>query len=1119
MAFQLFAQQKKTFGPFNLYEKNITIKIDSSKIIYTLPDSFLIQHSEKISIKDNVLIQGQSYNINYIDGTITLLQNFPHQTMLSIYYNCLPFNLQKTYFHRELIYNVDSVKHTSISPLQQISEKKTQRSSLKKSGSIVRGISLGSTQGLKVESGLRMNISGRIADKVDVIAALTDQTTPIQPEGNTQTLNEIDKVFVQIKGEHFKATLGDYNIAFQGSEFGKYNRKLQGAMGIAEFKNYSAVISGATSKGKYTSNKFNGKEGNQGPYQLKGDRGQIDIIVLAGTEKVWIDGEIMTRGEHNDYVIEYSNGQITFTRHRLITTDSRITIDFQYSDLKYQRSLYSIKTNAKLWNNKLNLDFRYLRESDNKDNPLDFTLSDENVAYLQAAGDNIDSSYVPGDRYVGDGEGNYVELDSAGLKFFKYTGKNLGDYNVVFSYVGANNGAYKSIGLGKYKFIGQKNGSYQPIILLQPAQSHDVTDLSIAYNPYKSLKFSNEIAISRFDKNSYSEKDDSDNLGLAYSSVLDYNSEDVKIKDMSFGKFSINGKYRIVNPKFNYIDRTDEVEKSRKWDSGESATKDEEIKEVKINYQPLNDVNFSGGIGTITKGTKFKSNRWQSKANISFKNIPKIQYKIEKIKSDNSNSAKKGDWLRQNGKIDYQYKMLNPFFNYTEEDKKEIFQDTTNIGFKYDEYESGIKLTNFKKMTAAISYITRQDKKYKNNILEPSSNATTQNYQWRYVKSSKFSTSIEYIHRDKIYTDNQQSNKKTDLGDLKIKYSPIKKALTTDWHYQISNTQIAKKERIYIKVNLGDGNYRFNEQTEEYEPYDLGDYILRIRQTDEFIPVVELRASSHIKFSPKTIFKKKNKKKWQKWISSISTETFIRIEEKTREDDVWAIYRMNFEKFQQPGKTILGNNSWRQDIFLFQNNRNFTVRFRYDTKKQVNYQYLEGGNETEFTEKSLRVNKRLSNKLSLQINGLNKYRSYLYTARSDKIIKTNELNADFSIRPRQTIEIAIKTMFAIKTDEAVEPATQVTEISFKPRASYSFRGKGKIHCDFDWTKVKVSPDDRILPYELVGINRSGNTFRWNIRFNYNISRHVRATVSYNGRIEPQRPDTIHIAKAEMRAYF
>jgi len=70
-----------------------------------------------------------------------------------------------------------------------------------------------------------MQLAGKLAQDVDVTAALTDENSPIQPEGTTQTLREVDKVFVEIKHPQYTATLGDFNLQIdqkEGGEFGRF---------------------------------------------------------------------------------------------------------------------------------------------------------------------------------------------------------------------------------------------------------------------------------------------------------------------------------------------------------------------------------------------------------------------------------------------------------------------------------------------------------------------------------------------------------------------------------------------------------------------------------------------------------------------------------------------------------------------------------------------------------------------------------------------------------------------------------------------------------------------------------------------------------------------------------
>ncbi|MBN1155367.1 hypothetical protein JXB12_10660 [candidate division KSB1 bacterium] len=1112
------AQIITKYGPVSSYERQYRISIDSVLSEINLIDSLIIKNSELIVWSDDTLKRSQDYEIDYIRGKLKLADRLTIGSQLNISYRYLPFHLRTTYTRRRMTYLGDSTR-ASI-PIESITTANTyDQTTLRKNGSVVRGISIGSNQGLKVESGLRMNLSGRIADKVDVVAALTDQNTPIQPEGNTQTLNEIDKVYIQLKSDHFDATMGDYYLAFDGSEFSSYQRKLQGAMGSMHYDDLDVTLSGAVSKGKYTSNKFNGQEGNQGPYQLRGDNGQIDIIVLAGTEKVWIDGELMVRGENNDYVIEYSNGQITFTRRRLITSDSRITIDFQYSDLQFQRSLFGLNAKSRLWDDRLNIDLRLLHEADDKNNPLDFTLTDENLSQLQQAGDEIDSAYVSGVKYVGEGKGRYVQVDSLNIRFYRYVGDEMGDYSVSFHYVGPEKGDYKSLGYGRYSYVGEKRGTYLPIIALKPAQRHDLADMSTDIKLTKNLVLSTELAMSKFDYNAYSDIGDGDNVGIASNTSLEYAAEKMSLQGINLGSLKISGKLRKVGQDFQYIDRTDVVEKTRKWDSEGINTNEESIRELSVLYSPVANTQLSVGHGDISKGSTFRSHRVDAKMTIALDHLPQLRYELERIGSENDAASKQGDWFRNRGGFSYQWWKVRPFMDYLAEDKKETIADSARTGFRFHEYTYGLDLVNLKNFATTVSFIKRDDAEYRDKIRKPTSNSFTQRYQWQYKKGNQFAVNFQFIHRERRFNDLQQNDTKTDLGDLELMFSAFRRAIKTNWHYQISNTQVAKKERVYFKVEQGEGNYRFNEETDEYEPDDLGDFILRIRDTDDFIPVIELKANSRVRFEPGLMLNRQKKSLWYTMLSKITTDTHVRIEEKTEEDDVWAIYRLDLDKFQRTGTTLFGNRNVRHDTYLFENERDFSIRFRYEEKKEVNYQYIEEGVRNTFIERSLRIMRRFSDKFSLQLDAQNASRSYHFTARSDKYIRLNELLWELSYRPKQIIEISLKSKLALKKDQALDPATEANEFSLMPNCSYSFRGKGKIHAELEWTQVNITPDDRVVPYELVGINRKGTTLRWLIGINYNLSTYLRATVSYNGRSEPDRPDMIHIGRAEIRAYF
>ncbi len=1113
---------------YNLFEKSIILEMDSAQVNYALPDSFLVYHSENLTQDGSKLIAGIDYQIDYVKGKISFLKRIPASAKIKIDYWVLPLQLKQNYFHRQAllykrrseIYSSAPLTKTQSSPIAA-----SPASTLEQNGSLVRGITLGTNQGMKLESGLRMQISGKVADKIEVVAALTDQNTPIQPEGNTQSLQEIDKVFVQLKSDFFQATLGDYYFELSGTEFSPYTRKLQGIMGTAQLDQTTLTLSGAVSKGRFTTNQFLGQEGNQGPYQLKGDRGQIDIIVLAGTEKVWIDGDVMTRGEENDYIIEYSSGQIEFTRHRLITADSRITVDFQYTDLKFQRSLYSSDLTTPAWNDKLKLGVRYLREADNKDNPLDFTLTDNIRQQLARTGDAVDSASVPGVKYVGAGKGYYVQVDSAHIVFYRYVGAETGDYNLSLSYVGSGNGDYKMVGYNHFSYVGSGKGSYQPIVLIKPAQSHDLLDVSLGYTPSKSFGMNAEMALSRLDLNLYSAADDGDNAGLATTGGFRLQPDSLSVLGLGLGKIYISGKYRCVQNHFQYLSRTDEIEKNRKWDIADEPSNEEALIEVEGNYEPAKTMRLTGNWGENRKGDNFLARRWQAGSEINFQKFPHFNYSIESIQSRNAISHRQGNWIRQKGFAEYRVWKIKPTFAYLAEEKKENYSDSLKLGLRYFQITPGLKLADWHHVTISAGYTKRKQDNYSMTGFIPESEATTQVVSVDYDGVKDLAFSMQYTHRERSYADSV-GLKKTDLADVKLNYSPFRRAISTTWHYQLSNTQVAREEKIYIKVERGQGNYRFDESLNEYVPDALtGDYLYRVRATDEFIPVIELRASSTINFQPALLWQiKKNRPeklaKWKSWLSSLSTETVARLEEKTRDEDVWAIYRLNLSHYQREEVSIYGIKNLRQDIYWNRNRSNFSVRLRYDVRQNLNNQYLEGGQRFHVFERQMRIDGQISKKFSTQINLGNRHEEKLYqiSGRSDKDILSNEVSVDFSYRPRQQLELACKGQLTIAKNRAAYPL-EVNFFSLTPRVNYAFRGKGRVRGEVELNQVEVTPKEAIVPYEMVSGYRGGTNLRWLASFDYNVSRYIRAAVSWNGRYEEYLGQAIYWVRAEMRAYF
>ena len=118
----------------------------------------------------------------------------------------------------------------------------------------------------------------------------------------------------------------------------------------------------------------------------------------------------------------------------------------------------------------------------------------------------------------------------------------------------------------------------------------------------------------------------------------------------------------------------------------------------------------------------------------------------------------------------------------------------------------------------------------------------------------------------------------------------------------------------------------------------------------------------------------------------------------------------------------------------------------------------------------------------------------------------------------QKLETALKMRLMRATDEQPDPAVQADSYFLFPRCGFAFREKGQLRAELEFGWVR-SATRGTLPYELLGGDQTGFTFRWTLLFTYRITGHVMATLSYRGRHEPWRENLYQTGQVEVRAFF
>ncbi|MFW5767946.1 MAG: hypothetical protein ACOCXO_06215, partial [Bacteroidota bacterium] len=417
-----------------------------------VPGSFILYNAENSKLAENL------YTINHREGLVYLDDSICGES-LHCTYRIFPYDFSGSTTEQPWLFasSSDSTSRSSSEPEiayspGDIRRSSTDESRLKTTGSIARGVSMGNRQNAVLNSNLNLQIEGDLTSDLKVRAALTDRNIPIQPDGTSQKLQEFDKVFIEVYNDAFRMSAGDIVLKQQDDYFMQYAKKARGASLSGRFDAERTKIlsdfGASVSRGNYQRMEIQGEEGNQGPYKLQGNNNESYIVIVSGSERIYLDGELLTRGQTKDYIIDYNTGELSFTANRLITKDSRIIAEFEYRASSYNRLMLS--TNHEVETKKSRFFVRYFHESDGKNQPVDQRLDIDQRQFLSNIGDELSDALYPAWDSVGfesaqvryrltDTVVNGEVYDSI---FVHSTNPDSAFYQINFSNVGENQGNY-----------------------------------------------------------------------------------------------------------------------------------------------------------------------------------------------------------------------------------------------------------------------------------------------------------------------------------------------------------------------------------------------------------------------------------------------------------------------------------------------------------------------------------------------------------------------------------------------------------------------------------------------------------------------------------------------------
>ena len=263
---------------------NLRIKYISTRQDSVILDSVSIVPGSLYLLSSEGVADTSAYSIDAVQSLLKWKKNSTaylalHHDSLEAHYRTFSFSFAESVSHKD----ASLLSKPGASGMNQYvyNPSESQPSffkyeGLQKAGSISRGVTFGNNQDVFVNSSLNLQLSGKLNDQVNILAAITDENIPVQPEGNTQQIQDFDKVFIQLYNDNNKLIAGDFELKRPDSYFMNFFKKGQGGL----FSNTTALrkksdgtpqtvnrltVSAAVSKGKFARNTITAIEGNQGP--------------------------------------------------------------------------------------------------------------------------------------------------------------------------------------------------------------------------------------------------------------------------------------------------------------------------------------------------------------------------------------------------------------------------------------------------------------------------------------------------------------------------------------------------------------------------------------------------------------------------------------------------------------------------------------------------------------------------------------------------------------------------------------------------------------------------------------------------------------------------------------
>lgn len=1099
-------------------------------------DSLSIQSSDFIVInqaKDT--LSKSRYQIDFSTATLTLHpEELRHNDSIEIHYYRYPDFITRKYTGNYQIIEQDNEAMQRLITLEStnITNDYKPFEGLETSGSLSRGIRIGNNQNAVLNSELDLQITGQLSESVGIRASIQDANIPTQQGGYSQTLNEFDQIFIELYSDAWQIRAGDIDLTNDNSYFGAFHKKVQGISVSVNHNHKNGAKSeyfgaGALVRGIFHRSEFKGIDGNQGPYKLRGPNGELYILIVSGSERVYINGILLERGENKDYVIDYNAGEIKFNPTYPITSNMRISIEYQYTDRSYTRFIgYG---GMRYQHKGLEARLTVYSENDAKNQPLQQNLSEEQIEILKQAGNNIDKMYAPSaieDSYS-ENKVLYRKEWRDGKEVYVFSSDpNETLYNVKFTYVGAYQGDYilsqENAITRVYEYVppidGISQGDYEAKIRITAPEKLQMVNAQLLYHPKEHSRIHSEFALSNYNQNLYSHLDNDKNIG--YAGKLGIEQKVFQTKDsISFIAYA-DADYLHEN--FQSIENIYHSEFNRDWNLIAPTGTQHFIKSgltmitpkrgrTSYEFQQLGYQNNFHGIRHILQ-SNMQFSKIKSHTQASYMQSKSDSLKTHFIKAHNSIAYSfKNAWIGTKIQLE------------NNQQKENITDSLSGLSHRYSASEIYTGIGDSTAVYTQVGYRFQTHDSIHNNRMQRNNNAHTYYIKSRLFYSEEAELNVYANYRRILHKQKDLPTENTFNSRVQYRQSLWNNSIHLNTSLESNTGLLAQQEYTYIKVEPGQGIYKWVDyngngiqELDEFEIAEFPDeaeYIRVLLPNQNFVQVHENKFSQMLNLHPK---------QWREkngilgFLGKFHNQTSFLIDRKIKKEG----NSPRFNPFKDGGESQIGLNlNFRNSLYL---NRGLQ---RYTT----NYTYMDAANEN-LQAFGLQKNRLKSHQLSFQhkikeqwvlytklINSTNKSSSSNFTSRN-YFLKNYEIEPKISLLLGIHANIDLFYRFAEKKNhwgEQEELQQQKLGFAF----NYSQRQKYSMYGEINYIK-NTFQGDTMSPaaYQMLEALQPGTNFTWTTRVQKKITDYLDLNFDYQGR-KSDNTRVIHTGSVQLKAYF